>query len=411
MTHFNKIKKQDGAAALIAVVFLVAITLVITAGFSSVAINESQRSQTNLEGKKSYYLAEASNEDVVYRLATGKTVSLQETLILDGHGASTTRTILGSQEQVDTSADIEEHIRKVRTLLTRTSNVSFNYGVQVGAGGLDMDNSSSVIGNVFSNGSITGANGAKITGDAIVSGAAHRIEDMTIGDSSSGTGRASSFINTKIHGSNCPNSYCIVENPTPQTLPIPQSVIDGWKLDAAAGGQIVGNYNVTSNVSLGPKEITGNLNMTTNNKVLTVTGTIYVRGNIDVSNGAAIRCDTSYGSYSCVVISGGWIHISNNGVFSGSGTSGSYVMLLTTASGGGHHGSVIDLHNSANGAIFYAQNGTAWLHNTVKVQELIGYGVHLDNNAEVTYDSGLANVNFLSGPSGGFTIDSWLEIP
>ena len=176
------------------------------------------------------------------------------------------------------------------------------------------------------------------------------------------------------------------------------------------GGTIAGNYSVTTNVSLGPKEITGDLLMSTNNTTLTVTGTLYVHGNIDVSNGATIRCAALYGDSSCLVMSDGWIHIQNNGIFIGSGTAGSYLMLLTNAVGGGHHGSAIDLHNNASGAIFYAPNGMVYLHNNVTVSELTAYKVHLENNATLIYEIGLQNVKFSSGPTGGYDVRSWKEV-
>ena len=200
-------------------------------------------------------------------------------------------------------------------------------------------------------------------------------------------------------------------------MPISQANIDQWKIDAQAGGQIAGDYTVTDDVSLGPKEITGNLVMTSNNKTLTITGTLYVRGNIDVANGSAIRCDSGYGENSCLVVADGWIHAANNGQFSGSGTPGSFVMLLTTLActgspgvGCGHHDGAIDAHNNATGVIFYASNGMVNLHNGVSLTEVTAYKLRMDNNAIITYDSGLANAKFSSGPTGGFSVTDWREV-
>lgn len=208
----------------------------------------------------------------------------------------------------------------------------------------------------------------------------------------------------------------------PSNMPFSQANIDQWKADAASGGQIAGDYNITDSVSLGPKEITGNLIMASNNKVLTVTGTIYVWGNVDISNGSAIRCDAGYGENSCVVIADGWIHTANNGQFSGSGSAGSFALLLSTLAcdgssvnspGGipcGHHNGAIDAHNNATGVIFYASSGLVNLHNGVSLTEVTAYKLRLDNNAVITYDSGLANAKFSSGPTGGFSVKDWREV-
>ncbi|MBI3684927.1 hypothetical protein HY250_00765 [Candidatus Azambacteria bacterium] len=207
-------------------------------------------------------------------------------------------------------------------------------------------------------------------------------------------------------------------DPPVSGMPISQGNIDQWKADATAGGVITGNYTVSSNVSLGPKEITGNLVMTSNNKTLTVTGTLWVHGTIDVSNGSTIRCDASFGANSCVIVADGWVHVSNNGTFSGSGTAGSFLMLLTTLActgvpgvGCGHHDGAVDVHNQATGVIFYATNGMINLHNGVNITEATAYKLRLDNTATITYDQGLANASFSSGPSAGWLISDWKEVP
>lgn len=202
-------------------------------------------------------------------------------------------------------------------------------------------------------------------------------------------------------------------DPPPLTMPISQGNIDEWKADATAGGIISGDYTVSSNVSLGPREITGNLVMTSNNRTLTVTGTLYVRGNIDISNGSTIRCDTSFGADSCIIIADGWVHIANNGTFQGSGTPGSFLLLITTLACTGsprtgctHHDGAVDVHNQATGVVFYAPNGMINLHNGVLLTSATAYKLRLDNTAIIRYDQGVVNAHFSSGPGG-----SWAFVP
>lgn len=258
----------------------------------------------------------------------------------------------------------------------------------------------SVNGYTFTNGTV----GGNISANAISS--------CTIGGNASYNTKNSCTIGGNQTSPNTPPA-----DPPHIALPISDATIAQWKVDAAAGGQIVGDYSVASNVSLGPKEITGNLNMITNNVVLTVTGTIYVRGNIDIDNGATIRCGASYGSNSCIVLADGWIHVKNNGDFQGSGQPNSYIMLLSTLActgvpgpSCGHHDSAIDLHNNATGAIFYASSGLIYLHNNVNVSELVGYKIYMDNSSLLIYQGGLANAQFSSGPSAGWSILSWKEL-
>ena len=91
-------------------------------------------------------------------------------------------------------------------------------------------------------------------------------------------------------------------------------------------------------------------------------------------------------------------------------------MVLTTSacdgsseSGCTHHSAALDLHNNAEGAIFYAGSGLVNLHNNVNVTQLTAWKLALDNNAVVQYAIGLADFNFSSGPSGGWDVRDWRE--
>lgn len=217
--------------------------------------------------------------------------------------------------------------------------------------------------------------------------------------------------------------YAGEPDPAPLAFPISDANIQQWKDDALAGGTCVqpqcdanGDYHPTasSTVSIGPKKITRDM-LLDNNQTVIITGTVWVVGNIDISNGGLIKCAASYGSQSCVIVTDGWIHIQNNGEFQGSGQSGSYLMLLTTLAGcnGGtqqsqctHHNAGMDLHNNARGAIFYAEESMIYLHNGVTVTELVGNKIHLSQNAILIYEQGLVNASFSSGPAGGWKIKS-----
>ena len=159
----------------------------------------------------------------------------------------------------------------------------------------------------------------------------------------------------------------------------------------------------------------------TKKQTLIVTGTLYLTGNIDIdsTSGATIKCDSSFGINSCIIIAEGWVHLQNNVIFKGSDSVGSYILLLTDIAGcnGGtqtaactHHNAGMDLHNNATGAIFYVPNSMLYLHNGVNATELTAYKLFLDNTAIITYEQGLQNAKFSSGPSGGWDIINWEEI-
>jgi len=243
-----------------------------------------------------------------------------------------------------------------------------------------------------------------------------KIDGVTIGNASSGEGHANLFVNATVHGSSCPNAYCFVENPPRQELPISDGVIQDWRNAAAAAGTCAppdcdasGNFNVTDGGSknLGPKKITGNLTID-NGSTLVVTGTVWVQGNITLSNNCNVRLAAGYGGDSGVVVADGVINVSNNCAFQGSGAAGSYIMLLSAQDAPTLD--VIEVNNNSIGVIYYASKGRIELENNASAKEVTAYGIDLENNAFITYESGLSSVSFSSGPSGGYDILSWKEV-
>lgn len=221
--------------------------------------------------------------------------------------------------------------------------------------------------------------------------------------------------NSTVGGTQYPGSA----DPPPQAMPISDGQITAWKDEAATGGilndgddgVVDGQYTPTDNQALGPVKINTNLNLTTNNMTIRVNGTVYVTGNIDVANGVSILLGTGYIGNSSVILADGWIHIGNGTLAGGSGPV-TYIMLLSTASGGGHHDSAIDIHNTASGVIFYAQRGLVNLHNNVSVKQVTAYKLSLSENASVSYETGLADTRFSQGPGASWTVKagSWRKI-
>lgn len=250
-----------------------------------------------------------------------------------------------------------------------------------------------------------------------IGGTSNGISGMAIGNSSSGTANANYFTSTTVHGSSCPNQYCIVSNPPREEMPISDGVIADWRAAAVAGGTCAeptcdssGNLSISNGASktIGPLYIPGNLTLS-NNATLNLTGTVYVDGDISLSNGCVVRLDSSFSGSSGVLLTDDDVQVSNNCTFSGSGQAGSYVLLLTDKNSPSN--TVMDVSNNSAGVIYYAAKGRIHFSNNATAKEATAYGITMDNGATVTYESGLANLNFSSGPSGGWEINGWAETP
>jgi hypothetical protein len=416
---FKKIKRNGGAAMLISVVFFLFITLAIISGLVSPSVREFKNSNDAIKSRQSLFLSESGAEDVYFRLKTAKSLSSPETLSLNGNTTTTTITDSGyNQKTITALGNVSQRRRNNKLVLTTGDGVSFSYGVQSGVGGFEIGNAR-VNGNVYSNGNITGANGATITGSAFAAGATGTIDNIDVGDSTTGKGdikahtvkdsTAVGNIYCQVWSNNNKSCNTLQADPAPAAMPITQAMTDKWKADAALGETITGDLTISQPTSLGPKKITGNLAI---NADLTITGTIYVMGNITTQNGAKVSLSSSYGAQGGIIIADGRVTLSNNVQFSGSGTAGTYILLITTsACPAGCSGlNAMEILNNVGAVLVSAQNGTVHLNNNVTLNEVVGNKIIIDNSAVINYLSGLANENFSSGPSGGWNIESWKEI-
>jgi hypothetical protein len=244
-----------------------------------------------------------------------------------------------------------------------------------------------------------------------------KIDSLSIGDEEQGLGKANLFVNSTIHGSACPNPYCIVDNPPREEMPISAGVIQDWRDAAAAGGPCGqplcdrgGNYSLNNGAvgSLGPIHILGSLTVN-NGSRLTITGTIWVGGAITLSNNSVIQLAADYGPQSGVLLTDSTASVSNGVQFNGSGQSGSYVMLLSAKNAPASV--TIDVNNNSEGeVIYYASGGRLYLSNNTFAREAVGYGISMNNGATISYESGLQNLFFSSGPGASFQINRWEEI-
>ena len=582
----KKINKQSGAAMLVSIIFFLFISLAIISGLVSPSIREFKNTNVNLNSKKSFFLAESGSEDAFYRILKSKTIGSSETITLDANSATTTITTLGNGEkQIASLGDVSTYQRQTGITLSASEGVSFNYGVQVGQGGINLTGSGTVNGNVYANGPITGDGSAIISGTAIsanspalaadqTNGAGVPAYNVNFGNASStqdiaqsfqlatesplnkiqlyikktstpsdatvkivndangspgttilasGTLTASSVTNiygwinvtfttgplldvsttywlvvdagtssTKyytigasndgylngigkigqvggtwnnttpsgldyyfgiylggltglIQGNSLSqwnqlhvgtvsgtaqahtvnytnatgniycqtgtgnNKSCITQaDPTYIEYPVSDANIEGWKNEAESGGTYNGNYVVgnwpTQYVTLGPKKIVGNLTVS-GGGILTVSGTLWVTGNIILSGGGTIKLASSFGSNDGVLVADGTVTISGGGQATGSGTAGSYIMILSTNFGS----SAITVSGGAGAVIVYAPNGTINISGGASLKEATGYRMSISGGSSVTYESGLTNNNFSSGPSGSWVVEDWGE--
>lgn len=394
---------------------------------------------------QAYLTAESLAEDVAFRnIWTFAGVDDVEVLAFGNATATATTTEDSYNETrlVESSANLQGKVREATIELAIGAGSAFNYGLQSGNGGITMANSASVVGNVFSNGPIQGSTGggktSKIYGDAISAGPTGLIDNVH----ATGTSHSNTLSDSLIDGD---AYYNVVGDPsvvlgtrnTPATnlatsaLPILEETIDEWEQAVLDYGTVIastsaecagGTYTIDSTVSIGYLKIECNLDIeeTGGDIFITMTGPVWVTGNISFTQGPQVNVDPSLGRFSTQFIAdnpddritSSKVEIRNSTTFQGSGDPRSIVLLVSrneSASLGGTE-PAMTISQSANGDImFYSNFGLVDIKNGIDLKEVTAYQISIAQNSDVLYDSGLANVNFTSGPGGGYVLTDWAE--
>jgi len=433
---FKFIKKENGYVAFFVTILVLSALLGIAISIVILTLSIQKISANIIKSSQAYYAAEAGIEDSLLRIFSSINYAPSNTLSVGGATADIAIEKVSTSLTIESQGNASGRIRKLRVKAFITSNeASFYYGVQVGDGGLTMNGNAQILGNVYSNGPVIGSGNTEIHGDLYAAKATGVIDSMNIIKVGTEDGNAHAhtilnsdiengayyFDNTTIIGTTAGSLYPGSPDPEPEDLPISDIQINKWKDDAIVGGTI-GSYSLNGgNDSLGPIKINGDLTIKSNSN-LTQTGTIWVTGNFVLESNTVIQLAGSYGSNSGVIIVDGNISLSSNVVICGAegyksvgntcyDNTGSFLMFVSNSSSCCNPASpAIWANSNTNAVILYTNSGLIRLGAAARLKEVTGYAIYIDSNANITYESGLANINFTSGPGGGWKIDSWEEI-
>ncbi len=246
------------------------------------------------------------------------------------------------------------------------------------------------------------------------------ISNTGVGTSGTGSAWANVVTNTTVTGAlycqsgSGNNKACDTTkgDPVSASYPVSDSNIQTWKDDALLGG-------ATSTVTIGgadtkiigPIKINGDLNVTASG-ILKMKGTIHVTGNMNISGNGKIYVDNSMGNEVGVIVVDGKITLSGSGGVYGNGQANSYVLIssLKTCTTDCSTNIAIDASGAAGSVILNAPNGSVNFSGSAAVKSVIAKQMNMSGNTEIRYESGLADINFNSGPSGSWSRKSWKEV-
>ncbi len=408
-------------ALILSVIMAIVVLGVVNPVLSSHAISKSF-----VESKKVFILSDSAAEEALYRLKTNKILGSSSSITLSSSTANIAVNSTVSGKDVIITTPSSSYQRNIKISLALGTGIAFHYGIQSGMGGFELQNSSSITGNVFAGGPIKGS-GNLIRGDVISTGFSGKIDDIH----ATGTAYAHNILNSTIDK----DAYYVVKTNTtvggtsyPNSpdqgnvdLPISDAQIAEWEDLADDGGNatcVGGKYIVSSNITLGPKKIPCDFEIS-GSPTITITGHIWVTGDITIKNSPTIKISSSLGSQNVSIIAdnpadrpnSGIISVNNTTTFQGSGSAGSFVFMISQNNSAETGGNIaaIDLGNNSTALVGYASHGLITLANSVSLKEATAYKITLKNSANVTYDTGLANSLFSAGPGGGYTQIEWSE--
>jgi hypothetical protein len=246
-------------------------------------------------------------------------------------------------------------------------------------------------------------------------------------NNSSVTGTAYCQTATYLYNSSNGTKTCDTSRSDPAMLsyPITDQNITDWKSVATAGGINNGNYSLGGgqNASLGPKKIVGNLSVS-GGSTLSITGTVWVTGYIDLSGGSIIKLATAGGTSDGMIIADGRIILTGGSSMRGSGTSGSYMVAMTTSQcpdagncSGPESGNAIDVQGGSGSMVMFAPYGKMALAGGVVVNSAVAKTISLNGGSSINYDNGLSIIDFITTGigtgttnTGSWKVDSWNEV-
>jgi hypothetical protein len=434
MDNMIKNKNKEGGQVLAVItIFILAGSMVIVGALFALVQSQIRVVTELSHSKQAYILAEGALEEVVYRHKESFQVAGTETLTEGGVTVTTTSTNISGGIEVLSVGDEVGRVRKVKAELIQGDGVSFSFGVQTNTGGIIMENSSSVNGNVYSNGPIIGANLNEINGTAISAGPSGYVSEVHATGSIYANTIEDSYIEvdayyqsidlaTVVDGTKYPGSPDFATT----SLPIDDTLLDSWAAYAAsstvmtaecaaAGGHLVIDYDIT----LGPVQIPCDVTFE-KFPTVTVSGVIWIVGDMDLAQGPDFEIHPGIGNMSVPIIvddpsdrlTSGRVNMRNSGTWTGNGNR-SYIMVISrneSAEQGGAEKAILMEQSNGGSLLVYAGHGEINLQNNMELTEITAYRVRLQNLTEVNYDSGLASTVFTSGPGGSYVIDTWQEV-
>lgn len=151
---------KKGAVMIMIVLFFIVLSTTLLVGVSYPISNQIKGTGEFLKSKETFNIADSQIENALYRFNKGKSDAPTDINLL-GATATAILTDIGNERNIVVQGTKSFFERYIKAIFKTDIGTSFNYGLQVGSGGLYMDGSAKINGNVYANGDIVGISGTQ----------------------------------------------------------------------------------------------------------------------------------------------------------------------------------------------------------------------------------------------------------
>lgn len=144
-----------------------------------------------------------------------------------------------------------------------------------------------------------------------------------------------------------------------------------------------------------------------------IKNTLWSVGYIKVEGGGKLNLDPSLGSGDGMFITDGRIEVTSGGDFDGSGTTGSFLLGISTIECPGNcsgSSEAVKLEGGAGAVAIFAPYGKVFVSGGSSIKQVTAKELYIEGGSSITYDPDLANIDLGGGDSSSWVVESWGEV-
>lgn len=182
----NKYHKghEDGQVIMAVVMMFLVLSVVVVGGIALPISSQIKNALLSVQTRRAMSAVELLNDDMLYRLNTGKSLPAIVVLGINEANAMAQINNTGSAIEVTSIGEAGTADRYSFARFSETTMLSVTCAIQTGSGGLEMSGGPTVYGDVYANGNIVASGGSTINGSAVAASTVEMEDEVNVGSNS-----------------------------------------------------------------------------------------------------------------------------------------------------------------------------------------------------------------------------------